>query len=253
MGRLDGKVAIITGAARGIGAAASRLFAAEGAKVMLADVLADPLEALVAEIGAQAAFCPTDVTDESAVIKLVDETRARFGRVDIALLNAGIEGQLKPIGDYPADMFDKVMAVNVRGVWLGLKYVMKAMEAEGGSIVATSSTAGIRAVPNMSAYIASKHAVIGLMRSAAIEGAAKKIRVNTINPSPIDTPMIASLENMHGVAGRNDQPLSQATPLGRYGKPEEVAKLMLFLASDDSSFCTGGVYMVDGGVSAGRR
>lgn len=253
MGRLDGKVAIITGAARGIGAAASRLFAAEGAKVMLADVLVDPLEALVAEIGAQSAACLTDVTDENAVAKLVDETRARFGRVDIALLNAGIEGHMKPIGDYSADMFDKVMAVNVRGVWLGLKYVMKAMEADGGSIVATSSTAGIRAVPNMSAYIASKHAVIGLMRSAAIEGAARKIRVNTINPSPIDTPMIASLEVMHGVAGRNDQPLAQATPLGRYGKPEEVAKLMLFLASDESSFCTGGVYMVDGGVSAGRR
>ncbi len=253
MGRLDGKVAIITGAARGIGAAAARLFAAEGAKVMLADVLAAPLEVLAAEIGAHAACCPTDVTDEHAVAKLVDETRARFGRVDIALLNAGIEGQLKPIGDYPADTFDKVMAVNVRGVWLGLKYVMKAMEADGGSIVVTSSTAGIRAVPNMSAYIASKHAAIGLMRSAAIEGAAKNIRVNTINPSPIDTPMIASLETMHGVAGRNDQPLAQATPLGRYGKPEEVAKLMLFLASDESSFCTGGVYMVDGGVSAGRR
>jgi NAD(P)-dependent dehydrogenase (short-subunit alcohol dehydrogenase family) len=104
----------------------------------------------------------------------------------------------------------------------------------------------------MSAYIASKHAAVGLMRSAAIEGAAKRIRVNSVNPSPIDTPMIASLEIQRGVGGRNDQPLAQTTPLGRYGKPEEVAKLMLFLASDESSFCTGGVYMVDGGVSAGR-
>jgi NAD(P)-dependent dehydrogenase (short-subunit alcohol dehydrogenase family) len=253
MSKLNGKTVIITGAARGIGAAAARLFAAEGAKLMLADVLAEPLQALAKEIGAAAAVCPTDVTDETAVKNLVDQTVARFGRVDAALLNAGIEGHLKPITEYSPDMFDKVMAVNVRGVWLGLKYVMGAMQATGGSIVITSSTSGIRATPNMSAYTASKHAVVGLMRSAAIEGAARKIRVNTVNPSPIDTPMIASLESMFGLSGRNDQPLATATPLGRYGTPEEVAKLMLFLASDDSSFCTGGVYMVDGGVSAGRK
>lgn len=253
MGRLDGKVAIITGAARGIGAAAARLFAAEGASLMLADVLTDPLERVAAEIGSQAAVCPTDVTDEAAVKKLVDATVARYGKLDVALLNAGIEGKVAPIEDYPAEMFDRVMAINVRGVWLGLKYAMKAMEASGGSIVITSSTSGIRATPHMSAYTASKHAVIGLMRSAAIEGSARKIRVNTVNPSPIDTPMIASLEAMRGLAGLNDQPMAQGTPLGRYGKPEEVASLMLFLASDESSFCTGGVYMVDGGVSAGRR
>jgi NAD(P)-dependent dehydrogenase (short-subunit alcohol dehydrogenase family) len=251
MGKLEGKVVIITGAARGIGAAAARLFADEGAKLMLGDVLAEPLQTLAKQIGDRAAVCPTDVTDEASVKKLVDETVARYGRVDAALLNAGIEGQTKPIGDYPADVFDKVMAVNVRGVWLGLKYVMRAMDATGGSIVITSSTSGIRATPNMSAYTASKHAVIGLMRSAAVEGAPKQIRVNTVNPSPIDTPMISSIEAMRGVAGRNDQPLARGTPLGRYGKPEEVAKFMLFLTCDDSSFCTGGVYMVDGGVSAG--
>jgi NAD(P)-dependent dehydrogenase (short-subunit alcohol dehydrogenase family) len=253
MGRLDGKVAIITGAARGIGAAAERLFAAEGAHLVLADVLTEPLERVAAEIGSRAAACPTDVTDEAAVKKLVDAAVARHGKLDVALLNAGIEGKVSPIEDYPAEMFDKVMAINVRGVWLGLKYAMKAMEAAGGSIVITSSTSGIRATPHMSAYTASKHAVIGLMRSAAIEGSARKIRVNTVNPSPIDTPMISSLEAMRGVSGRNDQPMAQGTPLGRYGKPEEVANLMLFLASDESSFCTGGVYMVDGGVSAGRR
>lgn len=252
-GRMNGKVTIITGAARGIGAEAAKLFAAEGAKVMLADVLTGPLEALAKEIGPAAATCPTDVTDEAAVKKLVEATVAKFGKVDAALLNAGIEGELKPVTEYSAAMFDKVIAINVRGVFLGLKYVMQAMQANGGSIVVTSSTSGIRATPRMSAYTASKHAVIGLMRGAAIEGAPAKIRVNTVNPSPIDTPMIASLESMHGVARHNDQPLSGATPMGRYGTPQEVAKLMLFLASDDSSFCTGGVYMVDGGVSAGRR
>jgi NAD(P)-dependent dehydrogenase (short-subunit alcohol dehydrogenase family) len=253
MGRMDGKVAIITGAARGIGAAAARLIAAEGAKLMLADVLIEPLCEVAREIGASAATCATDVASEAAVKKLVDETVKRWGRVDAALLNAGIEGHVGPIEDYSADMFDKVIAVNVRGVWLGLKYVMKAMAATGGSIVITSSTSGIRATPHMSAYTASKHAVIGLMRAAAIEGADRRIRVNTVNPSPIDTPMIASLEKMRGFAGRNDQPMAAGTPLGRYGTPEEVARLMLFLASDESSFCTGGVYMVDGGVSAGRR
>jgi len=253
MSKLAGKTVIITGAARGIGAAAARLFAAEGANLMLADVLEEPLKALAAEIGDKAAICPTDVTDEASVKALVDQTLATYGQVDAALLNAGIEGSLAPITDYDPAMFDKVIAVNVRGVWLGLKYVMRAMAAKGGSIVVTASTAGIRAVPDMSAYIASKHAAIGLMRSAAIEGAASNIRVNSVNPSPIDTPMMRSLENMHGVPGRNDQPLAGATPLKRYGKPEEVARMMLFLASDDSSFCTGGVYMVDGGVSAGRR
>jgi len=253
MARLEGKVAVITGAARGIGAAAARLFAAEGAKVMLADVLVDPLRAVASEIGNAAAACPTDVTDEAAVKNLIDQTVSTFGRVDIALLNAGIEGITSSIVDYPAEMFDKVIAINVRGVWLGLKYAMKAMESSGGSIVITSSTSGIRATTNLSAYTASKHAVIGLMRSAALEGSEKNIRVNTVNPSPIDTPMIASLEKMRGFGGRNDQPMAAGTPLGRYGTPDEVARMMLFLASDDASFCTGGVYMVDGGVSAGRK
>jgi NAD(P)-dependent dehydrogenase (short-subunit alcohol dehydrogenase family) len=251
MNRLDGKVAIITGAARGIGAAAARIFAAEGAKVMLADVLAEPLAGLARELGDRASSRVTDVTDEADMKALVAATVERFGRLDVAVLNAGIEGKVSALVDYPADMFDKVMAVNVRGVWLGLKYAMPAMPS-GGSIVITSSTSGIRATPNLSAYTASKHAVIGLMRSAALEGAAKNVRVNTVNPSPIDTPMIASLEVQRGMSGRNDQPMARGTPLGRYGKPEEVAKLMLFLASDESSFCTGGVYMVDGGVSAGR-
>ena len=252
MGKLDGKVAIITGAARGIGAAAAKLFAGEGAKLMLADVLAEPLHSLGKELGTDVAICPTDVSDEAQVKNLVDETVARFGTLDITLLNAGIEGQVAPVTEYPTEVFDKVIAINVRGVWLGLKYAMKAIQPNGGSVVVTASTAGIRAVPDFSAYIASKHAAIGLMRSAAIEGAPHNIRVNSVNPSPIDTPMIESLEHMHGVSGRNDQALAGATPLKRYGKPEEVAHMMLFLASDDSSFCTGGVYMVDGGVSAGR-
>ena len=130
------------------------------------------------------------------------------------------------------------------------------VQAQSMVLSPTSGTAGTSVTvtySGMSAYIASKHAAMGLMRSAAMDGAPNNIRVNTVNPSPIDTPMMASLERMHGVSDRNDRPLANTTPLGRYGEPEEVARMMLFLASDDSSFCTGGVYMVDGGVSAGRR
>ena len=252
MARLAGKVAVITGATGGIGAAASRLFAAEGAELMLVDLDADRLEALAAETGG--AWQAADVSEPAANEAVAAAAAERFGGVDIGLLNAGIEGSLAPIGDYSLEMFDRVMAVNTRAVWLGLKALMPHLERRGGgSLVLTSSTAGLRAIPNMSAYTASKHAVIGLMRSAAIEGAASNIRVNTVNPSPIDTRMIHSLEAMHGVrrSGAN-QPLAGTTPLRRYGEPEEVARLMLFLASDESSFCTGGVYTVDGGVSAGR-
>ena len=252
MARLAGKVAVITGATGGIGAAAAKLFAAEGADLMLVDLDADRLEALAGETGG--AWRAGDVTDPAENEAIAAAAAERFGGIDIGLLNAGIEGALAPIGDYTVEMFDRVMAVNARGVWLGLKSLMPHLERRGGgSLVLTSSTAGIRAVPDMSAYTASKHAVIGLMRSAAIEGSASNIRVNTVNPSPIDTRMIQSLEEMHGVAGSgSNQPLAGATPLRRYGEPAEVARLMLFLASEESSFCTGGVYMVDGGVSAGR-
>ncbi len=256
MGKLDGKVAIITGGSGGIGRAAGKLFAEEGAKVMLVDLKAEALAEAQAAIGGDnVATCAADVTDPAGNDAFVKATLDRFGGVDVCLLNAGIEGDVTPLVDYPDEMFDKVIAVNVKGVWLGLKRVMSLMEKRGGgSIVVTSSTAGIRAVGGLSAYVTSKHAVVGMMRSAAMEGAASNIRVNTVNPSPIDTPMITALETKLGipVGEPSNRPLASATPLRRYGEPEEVGRLMLFLASDDSSFCTGGVYMVDGGVSAGR-
>ena len=257
MGKLDGKVAIITGGSGGIGKAAAKLFAEEGGRVLLVDLDADALESAVAEIGADQAACVVaDVTDPEQTRAYVAGAVEKFGGVDIALLNAGIEGTIKPITEYETEMFDKVIAVNVRGVFLGLKYVMPAISNRGGgSIVITSSTAGIRGTTGMSAYITSKHAVIGLMRTAALEGAESNIRLNTVNPAPIDTRMMTSIEEQRGLpAGdRSNRPMAQALPLQRYGEPEEVARVMLFLGSEDSSFCTGGVYMVDGGVSAGVR
>jgi NAD(P)-dependent dehydrogenase (short-subunit alcohol dehydrogenase family) len=254
MGKLDGKVAIITGGSGGIGRAAAKLFAAEGGRVFLVDLDADALQSTIADIGAEhSAYAVADVSDAAQTQAYVTAAVERFGGVDIALLNAGIEGKVTPIVDYAEDLFDKVLAVNVRGVFLGLKYVMPAMSARGGSIVITSSTAGIRGTSGMSAYVTSKHAVIGLMRAAALEGAEMDIRVNTVNPAPIDTRMMASIEEQRGLptGDHANRPMARRLPLQRYGEPEEVARLMLFLGCDDSSFCTGGVYMVDGGVSAG--
>ena len=255
MGKLDGKVAIITGGSGGIGCAAAKLFATEGGRILLVDLDEDALQRTVAEIGIdQATYVVANVTDATETQGYVAAAVKKFGGVDIALLNAGIEGMIEPITDYPLEMFDKVIAVNVRGVFLGLKYVMPVISGRGGgSIIITSSTAGIRGTNGMSAYTTSKHAVIGLMRTAALEGAEFNIRINTVNPAPIDTRMMTSIEEQRGLptGDRSNRPMAKRLPLQRYGEPEEVARLMLFLGSEDGSFCTGGVYMVDGGVSAG--
>ena len=254
MGKLDNKTAIITGGGGGIGQAAARLFVEQGARVMLVDLNEEALARIAHDLGDdRVTYMVADVSDAAQVKAYIDATVERFGGVDITLLNAGIEGRIALMQDQGDDDFDKVMAVNTRGVWLGLKYTMpKIAERGGGAIVITSSTAGIRATPRLSPYVASKHAVIGLMRAAALEGADAGIRVNTVNPSPIETGMIYRLEEVVNPERNNDRTMARFTPMRRYGQPEEVARLMLFLACGDSSFCTGGVYMVDGGVSAGR-
>jgi len=262
MVRLQGKTAIITGGAGGIGQAAARQFTAEGARVVLVDREEAALQSIVGSIGEdKASYVVADVTQPEHAQGYVRAAVERWGGVDILLANAGIEGTVSPITDYAIDTFDQVLAVNVRGVWLGLKYVIPAMRERGsGSIVITSSTAGIGGTAGMSAYVTSKHAVIGMMRTAALECAPLGIRVNTVNPAPIETRMMRSLEEMRVAAEDSSEATIERTklayeariPLQRYGDPEEVAKLMLFLASDDSSFCTGGVYMVDGGRSAGN-
>ncbi len=260
MTRLQGKVAVITGGAGGIGRAAAKLFTDEGAKVLLVDRQEAALQSVVETLGgAAASYVVADVTQAAEAERYIQQAIERYQGVDILLANAGIEGVVQPIPDYPIDVFDQVMAVNVRGVWLGLKYAIPAMRTRGGgSIVITSSVAGIRGTPGMAAYNTSKHAVIGLMRVAATECAPWGIRVNTVNPAPIETRMMRSLEEMraaHMADATTEQVKERHAariPLKRYGEPEEVARLMLFLASDESSYCTGGVYMVDGGISATR-
>ena len=202
MARLEGKVALITGATGGIGSAAARLFAEEGARVALVDLDETALREVVRSIGEdKASYTVADVTQPDQTQTYVNEAVNRWGGVDAYLANAGIEGTLSSIPDYPIEMFDRVMAVNVRGVWLGIKYVVPVMQQRGGgSIVITSSTAGIGGTADMSAYTTSKHAVIGLMRTAAMEGAPLGIRVNTVNPAPIETRMMRSIEEMRVAA-----------------------------------------------------
>lgn len=251
--RLDGKVALLTGAAGSIGLAAARRFVAEGAKVMLVDRNEQALQELVRELGSSAAWLAVDVTEAEGVQAMVGETLQQFGGLDILLANAGIEGDVGAIVDVDVNAFDAVMATNVRSVWLGLKYSIPVMrERGGGSIVITSSVAGVQGSLGLALYNTSKHAVVGLMRSAAYECAKYNIRVNTVNPGPIESRMMNSIEDgvTSGRAEKYKNAVLRTTPMARYGQPEEVANMMLFLASDESSYCTGGVYMVDGGKTA---
>lgn len=261
MGRLNNKTAVITGGAGVIGMAAAKLFVEEGARVLLVDLHKDALEQAVRTIGEGAvSFAVADVSQPEQVQAYVNTAVDRYGGIDVFLNNAGIEGVVLPIPEYPIEVFDRVMAVNVRGVWLGLKYVIPVMAQRGsGSIVISSSVAGVTGSSGVSGYNCSKHAVIGMMRSAALECAPLNIRVNTINPSPVESRMMRSLESGYDGMLKTVQPdvehpagkdlVLAGMPMGRYATPEEVARLMLFLASDESSFCNGGVYMVDGGMT----
>jgi NAD(P)-dependent dehydrogenase (short-subunit alcohol dehydrogenase family) len=253
MARLANKVAIVTGGAVGIGLATGSLFAQEGARVLLVDLDEQALREAVASIGSDAvSYVVSDVSRPEQVQDYTRTAVERYGGIDVFINNAGIEGQVKPITDYSIEIFDKVIAVNVRGVWLGLKYVIPEMQKRGGgSIVITSSIAGVGGYATTSAYVASKHAVIGIMRSASAECAPMGIRVNTINPGFTETRMMRSIEEQAtpGEPDKTKEAFSQGIGLQRYATPEEIAKTMLFLSSDESSYCTGSVYMVDGGVA----
>lgn len=252
---LSGKVAIITGGAGGIGKETAKQFLDAGAKIVLVDLMDDALQATKAELESKGDVytVQADVSKEEDVQNYVKETVDKYGRIDIFFNNAGIEGKVAPIIEQSVDDFDKVLAVNVRGVFLGLKHVLPVMmKQKSGSIINTSSVAGLNGSPSVSPYIASKHAVTGLTKTAAIEAASSNIRVNSIHPSPVHTRMMRSLEEGYspGSAQEAQQGFAEAIPLGRYGESEDIAKLVLFLASDDSTFITGAQYRIDGGMGA---
>lgn len=253
--RLDGKVAIITGATGGIGEATAKRFLEEGGRVMLVGRSDEKLKATRGRLAADdntAAFV-ADAADEAATAASVAATIDAFGGVDILIANAGTEGRCAPIESLTVDDFESVFRTNVIGVWLSMKYCVEPMKKRGsGSMVALSSIAGVIGFPMMASYMASKHAVCGLVRSAALELAPFRVRVNAIGPAPIDNRMIRSLETQFDADHPDDvrEMITSKIPMGRYGTNEEVANLALFLASDESSYCTGSIQMIDGGFTA---
>jgi len=252
--RLEGKVVLVTGAAGEIGGAAVRLMLARGARIVAVDRDASALRRLVELAGPrrEVVAIEGDVTQEEAVKNYVARAVAACGRIDAFFNNAGIEGPVRPIAEFPLADFRRVIDVNVVGVFLGMKHVIPVMAAGGGgSVINTSSTAGLTGTAGLCAYNASKHAVIGLTRSAAAEWAGKGVRINSINPGPIASRMMASIEEglSPGHAAEVRASFSALVPAGRYGTAEEVAALAAFLASEDARFIHGAVMTVDGGFT----
>jgi NAD(P)-dependent dehydrogenase (short-subunit alcohol dehydrogenase family) len=253
MAKLNEKVCIVTGAAGAIGHATATLFVRKGARVMLVDRDAASLATIARELGANAAAICADVTSVDGTQKYVHATIERFGRLDVLFANAGIGSPACPVVDLAPEVFDDVYAVNVRGVFLGLKYAIPLIARQGGgTIVISSSIVGVIGVPGVAAYAMSKQALLGLMRTAAIEAAPQRVRINTIHPGPIDNRLMHSLEEQlsPGAPLEVQRALESQIPLGRYGTNEEVARLVLFLASDDATYCTGGVFVADGGLTS---
>jgi len=252
MGKLEGKVAIVTGAASGIGRASALLFAEEGARVVVADWDAAKGEEVAREVkgkGGEAKFVKVDVSRAEDVQVMVTTAVESYGRLDVLFNNAGVEGEQAPTADCTLENFDRVIAINLRGVFLGMKYGIAAMlKTGGGSIINNASVAGLVGFTGIPAYSASKGGVIQLTKTAALEYAKEHVRVNAICPGVIWTPMV---ERFTSAGEEVRRALEAMEPVGRFGTAEEVARLALFLASEDSSFCTGAPFVVDGGFVAG--
>jgi NAD(P)-dependent dehydrogenase (short-subunit alcohol dehydrogenase family) len=249
--QMQGKVCVITGGAGSIGAASAKLLLQEGAKVMITDLDEAALKKAAAGAdGTRLAWCAADVTKSDQVKNLVARTVQSFGKIDVLFSNAGNFGTVAPVTVYPEDVFDAVLAVHVKGAFLCAKHAVPQMN-DGGSIIITSSVAGVTGDPGVYGYITAKHAQVGLMRVLAKELAGRNIRVNTLHPGPVDNQFQLNVEQKLGEAiGRDGtQFFNDIIPMHRHVRPDEVARSVLFLASDASSFTTGSLLMVDGGMS----
>jgi 3alpha(or 20beta)-hydroxysteroid dehydrogenase len=253
MSQLAGKVIAITGGAGGIGETTARLAHAQGASVVVTDREAGPVEAIARSLGDRAVGLAVDVTRREDNERMVAAAVSHFGRLDAVFLNAGIEGEVGPFDSRSDAAWEKVFAVNVHGVRFGAQAALPALrQAGGGSIVITSSIAGVRGASGLSPYVSSKHAVVGLMRCLAAELGPEGIRVNTLNPGPVDNRMMRSIEDQAN-PGHGDEVqkmFASRIPLGRYVTNEECAAMAVFLFSDAASGCNGNTYLVDGGYCA---
>jgi NAD(P)-dependent dehydrogenase (short-subunit alcohol dehydrogenase family) len=255
MGALDGKVAVVTGGASGIGEATVRLFVEEGARVLIADMQEERGRSLADAIGKEVLFQPCEVSREEQVADAIARAHGAFGRLDCIFNNAGFGGALGPIDETPVEEFDLTLAVLVRGVFLGMKHAAPLMKAQGsGSIINTGSVAGLSAGFGPHVYSAAKAAVIHLTRSVALELAEHSVRVNCICPGFIATPLSANAVGGPAEAVERIKPqMAEAQPIPRSGEPEDIARMALWLASDASTFVTGQALAVDGGVALGRK
>jgi NAD(P)-dependent dehydrogenase (short-subunit alcohol dehydrogenase family) len=253
MGAVEGKVCIVTGGAGSIGLAAASILLKEGAKVMLVGRNEGNLVKAMEGLGVEKDFVgiiAANVADSKDTEMYISRTVARWGKIDVLFSHAGISGVVAPVTEYPEEVFDAVMAINVRGSFLACKYGLPQMK-DGGSIILTSSIMGVTADPGVCAYATSKHALIGLMRTVAKEAAPRGIRVNILGPGPIDNSFQGDIEKrLTDIVGEDGtQFLNRVIPLGRHGRAEEIAQSVLFLASDMSSFSTGSIFMADGGMN----
>lgn len=251
--RFNDQTVLITGAGAGIGAAMAQRFTDEGATVLLVDRDAASVEQVARGCGPRAFACTADVADAAGSTQAFEALVARHGRIHAAVLNAGTEGARAPLHEIRLEDFDRVLAINVRGVFIWLAQLMGHMRGlGGGAITITSSTGGLRGTQGMAPYVTSKHAVIGLMKTAAVEGGAHGIRVNCVNPGPVDTRMMRAIDASAGDPDAVRARKSASIPLRRYATAEEIAALTAFLCSAESAYCTGATYLADGGSMAGR-